>query len=272
MMNALEVLAEWSFFAFGLLLLFVQLLFHEIGYWLGLRNRKRADTETESVGIVVGGILGLLAFVLALTLSFASNRFNEARQGTLTEANAIGTAWLRAGAIGLPRGDEISRLLEQYTKVRLDFIHAGREESRLSALSQETNALQSKMWGNVAAIVREHPSPVSTSLMASVNDVFDASTAERFSYERRLPPQVFWLLMGMTVLGIGVLGYQMGLRGRTIRVMVVLLTCMWTVIIVDILDLASARFGNFRTSDAAYEWTIQGFQGGVRIPPPPGSQ
>lgn len=266
-MDMFVALAERSFLAFGLLLLLVQLAFHEVGYRLGFQNKASAATQSESVGLMVGGILGLLAFVLALTLSFASNRYSDTRQGVLVEANAIGTAWLRAGAIGMPRGDEVARLLEQYAKLRLDFVRAGRDEARLASLNQATNALQSKIWGNVAAIVREQPSDVTSSMMESVNEVFDAATAERLSYARKLPPQVFWLLMGMTVLGMSVLGYQMGLKGRTIRPMVVLLTVMWTVIIVDILDLASARFGSFRTSTAAYEWTIQGFQGGVHIPP-----
>jgi hypothetical protein len=41
---------------------------------------------------------------------------------------------------------------------------------------------------------------------------------------------------------------------------------VWTVVIVDILDLASARLGNFRTTAAAYEWTIQSFQSGTPTP------
>ncbi len=69
---------------------------------------RDATRPHEGVGVLVGGLLGLLAFVLALTLSFASERFNERRSGTLAEANAIGTAWLRAKAIGQPRGDEIA--------------------------------------------------------------------------------------------------------------------------------------------------------------------
>lgn len=52
------------------------------------------------MGILVGGFLALLAFVLELTLSFASERFSDRRNATLNEANAIGTAWLRARAIG----------------------------------------------------------------------------------------------------------------------------------------------------------------------------
>jgi len=55
------------------------------------------DTPREGVGVLVGSLLGLLAFVLALTLSFASERFNERRLGTLAETNAIGTAWLKHG-------------------------------------------------------------------------------------------------------------------------------------------------------------------------------
>ena len=140
-MAILTAIAEWSLLAFGLLLLLVQLLAHEVGYRLGFSQKDRAAGRSESAAIVVGDILGLLAFVLALTLSFSSSRFNERRQGTLAEANAIGTAWLRAEAIGQPRGDEIGRLLEQYTQVRLDFVRAGDDLDRLAQLAQQTNTL-----------------------------------------------------------------------------------------------------------------------------------
>jgi len=111
--------------------------------------------------------------------------------------------------------------------------------------------------------------PVLTVLMASLNDNFDMTTAERFAYSLLLPPQIFWLLIGMTLLSMATLGYQFGVRGRTLRILVALLILMWTVVIVDILDLASARIGAFRTGVEAYEWTLKGFQGGVTIPPAP---
>lgn len=268
MMSVLAAVAERSMFAFGVILFATQILAHEIGCWLGRANRARQKSP-ETVGAVVGGMLGLLAFVLALTLSFANTRFSERRIGTLTEANAIGTAWLRAEAVGGPRGEEIARLLGDYAKVRSDFVLAGRNDVVLARLTQRTNALQTEIWGHLSAIVREQPTPVASALMAALNDTFDASTNERFAYEMRLPPQLFWLLIGMTLLSMGCLGYQFGLRERPSRILVALLTLMWTSIIVDILDLASARLGNFRTGTIAYEWTIQGFKGGVPIPPIP---
>src|SRR5271170_6829191 len=123
-MTLITVIATWSLLAFGMLLFLAQFVAHEFGFWLGRRHTGQG--QGEGVGIVVGAMLGLLAFVLALTLSFSNTRFSERVEGTLAEANAIGTAWLRAEAIGNPRGVEIARLLEQYTQLRVDFVRAPR--------------------------------------------------------------------------------------------------------------------------------------------------
>ena len=267
-MNTLGAIADRSVIAFALLLLVAQMLVHEAGYWLGYRRKARGgEVQAEGVGVVVGGMLSLLAFVLALTLSFASARFSERVTGTLTEANAIGTAWLRAKAIGHERGPEIARLLEQYAQVRRNFVREGEDQSAIDELNHRTNELQSKIWGQMAAIVREQPNPVSTSLMSALNDAFYQATAIRFAYNLRLPQQIFWLLIGMTLLGMGALGHQLGLRGRKVHILVGFLTIKWTAVIIDILDLASPRLGTFRAGAAVYDWTLQGFEAGVQIPP-----
>ena len=258
-------IAETSVLGFAALLFAAQIVAHGIGFWLGKREGAR-QTNPEAVGVIVGGMLGLLAFVLALTLSFASNRFSEHRQGSLNEANAIGTAWLRAKAIGTPRAEAIAGLLEDYAKVRADFIKAGRKQDTIDQLNARTSALQNEMWGHVSAIVREQPNPVTAALMAALNDTFDDGTKERFAYHITLPPQLFWLLVGMTLVSMGCLGYQFGLKKRPSHLLVVLLTLMWTWVIVEILDLASARLGYIRTGKAVYDWTIQGFKGGITIP------
>jgi len=269
-MSLLATISAWSEFAFGFLLFAAQLTAHEVGFWFGRRAAARAEgPPSEGVGVVVGGMLGLLAFVLALTLSFATERFGERHAGTLAEANAIGTAWLRAKAIGQPRGDEIARLLERYTVLRKAFVEASHDPVHLAEVTDSTNALQSAIWGHLSAIVREQPNPISSSLMAALNDTFDASTAERFAFELRLPPQIFWLLIGLSLLGMAALGYQLGLRHTRLPLLAVILTLMWTLVIIDILDLATARIGNIRTSTAAYEWTLTGFQGSVTIPAAP---
>lgn len=267
-MDWVTSIADSSVLLFYLLLLAAQIIVYRLGLWVGRRAQARRE-NVEAVGLVVGTLLGLLTFVLALTLSFANSRYVEHRQGTLVEANAIGTAWLRARAIGGPHADAIAGLVEEYAGVRASFVAAGRSDTTIGALNQRTGVLQTHIWQHLSTIVREQPNPVSAALMTSLNEMFDAGTRERFAYHIKLPSQLFWLLMGMTLLSMGCLGYQLGLSDKPSHVLVVVLTAMWTWVIVEILDLASARVGHIRTETAVYDWTIQGFKGNVVSPAMP---
>ncbi|PWS35294.1 hypothetical protein DFH01_22240 [Falsiroseomonas bella] len=269
-MNALVIqIAQFGIAAFAGVLFLAQVLAREIGVWLGRRRAAERKPEAEGVGVIVGGMLGLLAFVLALTLSFSSARFQERRDGTLQEANAIGTAWLRAEAIDHPRAAAVARLLETYAPVRRDYVSAPLDSVGIAALDERTGRLQAEIWGHVAALVRERPDPVAASLMAAVNDVFDTATAERMAFNTGMPPSLFWMLIGMTLASMGALGYQLGLRGLRLRQLSFVLIAMWTVVMTVILDLGSPRLGNVRTGSAVYDWTIEGFRGGTTIPPLP---
>jgi len=266
-MSIIVAVATWSMVAFSLLFFMVQMLAREFGYLCGRRSTRKA--ELEGVGILVGGMLGLMAFVLAMTLSFTNARFEERRAGTLAEANAIGTAWLRAQAIDHPRAAEIGRLLEEYTAVRRAFVEAPRDQNAIAAINQKTSSLQNEMWGHFTALMRERVDPITAGFMNALNDTFDMTTAERFAFDLVMPQQLFWLLVGMALLGMAGVGYQLGLKGNPYRLLSTLLTAMWTIVIVGILDLAAPRVGTMSTGTSAYDWTIQGFKGGITIPPPP---
>lgn len=115
-------------------------------------------------------------------------------------------------------------------------------------------------------LLRERPDPIVASLVAAVNEVFDRATAERLAFFTTLPPALFWLLIGMTLASMGALGYQLGLRGLTVRALSLVLIAMWTLVMSVIFDLGSARLGNVRNGTAVYDWTIEGFRGGVAGP------
>jgi hypothetical protein len=265
----LTAIAEHGLLAFAGTLLVAQLAAFLVGYRLALRRRRRGEKEADSVGVVVGGILGLLGFVLALTLSFANTRFEERRQGSLQEANAIGTAWLRAEAVGGPRGAALAELIEEYTRIRLEYVRAEFDPKLIGDMLVRTEALQGQMWGHAIAVAREVPTPITALLLSALNDMIDASTAERFAFAMRMPDQLVWLLLAMTLLGMAAVGFQIGLRHRAVWGLVIVLTITWNVVIVSILDLAAPRFGSMRTSSAAYEWTLRSFESGVAIPPLP---
>ncbi len=243
---------------FGILLFALQIVALEAGFVVGRRRSDGRGEPPAGVGIVVGGMLTLLGFVLALTLSSASGRFEARRAGTLAEANAIGTAWLRAKAIGHPRGEDIARQIVDYTHLRMDFVSAGFNAKELDAINSRTNTMQTEIWHNLTDIVHDRQDAVAAQLMAALNDMFDSATAERFAFAF-IVPQLVWLIIGLAILSVAGVGYQLGLRGVAVRTLSILLIGMWTVVATLILDLGSPRLGSIRTGTAAYEWTLSGF-------------
>ncbi len=261
--------AAWKLIGFGVLLFIGQIAACELGYRLGGHYVFRPGRSPKGAGALVATLLGLLALVLAFTLSFSNTRFNERRNGSLAEASAIGTAWLRAQAVDHPRAAAMLPLMEEYAQLRVRFLRAGADTAAIEAINGRTDEIQSVIWGHTAALVRERTDLIAALLMTSVNAMFDASMQERFAYAFTIPPRLIWLLTGMVLLGMLSVGFQLGARDQRLRALVILLIAMWTVVIVSIFDLAAPRATTQRLSGLAHEWTIEGFRAGVSIPPLP---
>ena len=54
-MMLLAAIAAWSLLAFGFLLFVVQLVAHEIGFWIGRRRAGGGNIASEGVGVLVTG-------------------------------------------------------------------------------------------------------------------------------------------------------------------------------------------------------------------------
>jgi hypothetical protein len=107
----------WGFFA---LVTLITLLAIEAGQQLGARRRRVAKHEPEGmVGTVVGAVLGLLAFLIALTFGAASNRFDARREALLDDVDAIKTAYLSTSLLPEPTRTATRSLLRDYVKIRI---------------------------------------------------------------------------------------------------------------------------------------------------------
>src|SRR6476660_6351671 len=106
----------------GIFLVFavVASIAYELGYRVGRWWQARTPDEVEGpTSVIVGSLLGLMAFLLAISMGMASDRFDARRGLVLTEANAIGTTYLRAGYLPAPYGDESRVLLREYVPLRI---------------------------------------------------------------------------------------------------------------------------------------------------------
>ena len=268
-MQSLVAVAQFSILVLAAAIFLGLLVAYYVGGSLAARQTQLPPGEAADIGHIVTGMLGLLAFSLALALSMAQSRFDTRRAAALQEANAIGTAWLRAHAIGHERGPAIARLLEDYIRLRIEYVRAGSDQTGLSAISQRTSDMQGVMWGHATVIAWERPDPAVAILLASLNEAFDASTAQRWAFVDPIPEEIIWLLLAMSVLAIGAMGYQIALGRRRHRVATCMLIAMWTATITVTVDLSQPRIGSVRVDTRVYEWTLQGFSGGIMVPPMP---
>lgn len=254
-------LIETSLFLTWAVLFVILLVAGEVGYRSG-RYRSRiapvGDAERATIGTLVAAMSTLLAFALGLTISFAQSRFETRRDLVVQEANAIGTAWLRAGLFDAPEGPALRGLIESYTKTRLAYLVTTTRPG-IAEILNRTNAQQTEIWREVNAIARKRADPLAASLIASVNDMIDLSMSQHFAFANRVPVYLLWAVLFGSMLSIGAMQFQFGVGERRQPVLSGLLLFMWTGAIILIIDLNRPRLGELQIDPAPLIWTIQGF-------------
>jgi hypothetical protein len=254
-------LFEFGFGATAAFLFLSLTLAIEVGYRLGrLRVGKRLanSAETPSISTLTAAMLGLLAFTLSLSINFAQNRYEERRGLVMQEANAIGTAWLRAKLIDGDESSAVAAKIEDYARARLAFTIAASDADALPLVTR-AEALQNDIWRTMQVVARRSPNPVTTALINALNDMFDHAASQRFAYQSGVPADLVLALFFGALLTIGSLGYQFGVAGKRQEVMSLLLLLMWSGGILLIVDLSKPRVGDIHAEAEPLVWAIQGF-------------
>jgi hypothetical protein len=234
----------WGIFIFT----FVIILFaFEGGAFLGKKHRLTSEKEDRSpIGSIVAATLGLLAFLLAFTFNIAAIKFDERRELVLSEANAIGTTYLRAGYLADPYQTKIRSLLQEYVFIRLETIKTGKLLEGIS----KSEELQDALWLHAVAIAKENPDSVVVGLFInSLNEVIDIH-AKRVNtgIHIRIPFIIWSALYFITLLAVGSLGYQFGLTRTRYVGITLLLILILSCVISLIIDLDRPQEGFIRVS------------------------
>ena len=130
---------------------------YEAGFRLGRWWQDREPGEQEGpTEMLVGAILALMAFLLAVTMGMASDRFDARRGLVLAEANAIGTAYLQADYLPEADAEAMKELLREYLDLRIVD-----DPSAVQANIQRSVALHAEMWSINAdgGPIRPQPRP-----------------------------------------------------------------------------------------------------------------
>lgn len=226
------------FLAFAL----VMLVAYEVGFRVGRWWQDRTPGEQEGpTGVLVGSLLALMAFLLGITMGMASDRFDTRRGRVLEEANTIRAAYLQAGYLRSPESEQSRELLREYAALRV----ATNDDAVLQANLARSEEIHAELWAIAETLVREtDPNDLLALFVDNVTQVIQVHEARvTAGLYARVPETVLLLLLGGSVLTLGMVGYSAGITGRRSLVSAAVLVVALSVVTILVLDLDRPRDG-----------------------------
>jgi membrane protein YdbS with pleckstrin-like domain len=230
-----------------LLIVAVLLFVFEVGFRIGHWWQERTPDEKEGpTGMLVGSLLALMAFLLAVTMGMAADRFDSRRQLVLNEANAIGTTYLRAGYLPEPYATDSRALLREYVPLRINTA----DRAQLQANFARSTEIQAELWTKAEELARATPSSVVLGLyIDSLNTMIDLhETRVTAIVYARVPETLLILLIILAALTMGMVGYSAGLTRRRSLITAVVLVIVLGAVITLVIDLDRPREGFLQVS------------------------
>ena len=211
--QTLDQIPLWGVFLITTLILFTAA---EIGFHLGKwRKRRSKDEEKGQTGALMGAALGMLAFLLAFSFGMAGSIQSARKKVVLDEANAIGTAYLRAQILPEPSSSKIKELLYEYVDVRIKGAQSVKSIDKLKQAIARSEELHNELWALSVSLAKENPSSIFAGLFVdSLNDVIDLHSIRITAGNRnRIPKSIIVTLYFVAVLTMMLMGNQAGLSG-----------------------------------------------------------
>jgi hypothetical protein len=185
---------------------------HEIGFWLGSLTRSADEAFDRQVALVRTSTAALVAFLIGFAFSGAASRFIDRLDIIVKEANALGTAYLRADTIAEPQRGELKAALKEYTADRVRLL-SGKERNQIDPLLAKVSDLHGRMWRSAIKATQDN-APLMAVVLPPINEVIDLHSMHLAMARRHLPLPIMAMLLGTAAIGVGLLGFGNGRVGR----------------------------------------------------------
>jgi len=215
---------------------------------LGASFRKRRtnpeETEREDFGVVVAATMTLLALIIGFSFSMASSRYDQRKNLEESEANAIGTEYVRADFLPAADAARVRTLLKSYLDQRLLF-YGTRRDRQLRQIDAATAQLQTDLWSAVQAPAAAQPTPVVTIAVTGMNDVLNSKGYTEAAWLNRIPIAAWGLMLAIAICCNVLIGYG-ARRAEAKAVLLLVLPLIVSISFALIANIDSPRGGIVR--------------------------
>ncbi|HEY6112544.1 MAG TPA: hypothetical protein VIV37_00425 [Gaiellaceae bacterium] len=177
--------------------------------------RENSETYREPIGVLQGALLGVVGLILAFGLSLAVGRYQDRRADVVTDANTIGTAYLRAQTITEPQRTSSLALLRTYNDLAIRVTYEIPGSAAIGATSAQQGQVQRRLWRLAGETLNARPRDSAPRLyLESLNDMIDHQTVRLSGLNNRVPDPVLWLELLGAAVALGLLALYLSVLGK----------------------------------------------------------
>jgi len=209
---------------------------HEIGFWLGLLRRTADEPFDRQIALVRTSTAALVAFLVGFAFSGAASRFTNRQDLVVKEANALGTAYLRADTIAEPQRGELKAALKEYSADRVKLL--SREgHDQIEPLLAKVSGLHERMWRSAITATQDN-APLMAVVLPPINEVIELHSMHLAMARRHLAIRILAMLLrtaGFSIIIVGLGNRRIGCRFSLLDAVygAVLAAALWMTIDMD---------------------------------------
>jgi hypothetical protein len=247
----LKMLISPAFFPCMSIIMFI---FLEIGRRIRLSSSAKQQIKTRSSinGPVETIIFALLGLLLAFTFTGAGTRYEARRQLIGTEANVIGTAYLRINFLPKELQPQMRSLFKQYIQLRADVYKKIADPVETSSRMDKSEILQKQMWdlALTGCNLPEAPNECSRFILPSINEIVAISITRSVAQETHPPTPIYLLLIILSLFSAILVGYSLPHTNRRNLLYMISYAVIISLILFQIADIEMPRQGWITINEA----------------------
>lgn len=195
--------------------------------------RPVKEEERHDLDTVLAATLTLLGLLIGFSFSMAIHRYDQRKDCEATEANAIGTEYVRMDLLPSADGARVRELLRNYLQQRILFYRA-RDDRQLRQVDASSNRLESDLWSAIGAVAVRLPTVPVALTVSGMNDVLNSQAYTQAAWWNRLPVAAWGLMAAISVFCNFVIGYSVYRVRNTLFLVLPLAVSISFLLIADI--------------------------------------
>ncbi len=186
-----------------------------VGLVAGRAVSRHADGLSEPIGVVQSALLTLVGLVLAFGLAMAVGRYDARRSAVVEDANAIGTAYLRAQTLREPVRSLSLPLYVRYTDASLGLSHSVPGSQAAKRAIATESELQRRLWNLAGKALDAQPTHSAPRLyVESLNEMIDMQTTRVSALNNRVPAAILLFEVLGSAVALALMAFYLALLSR----------------------------------------------------------